>query len=190
MTGTWWAITLRGAAGVLFGVLALAMPGLSLAALVLLFGVYAIVEGGLTLVAAARGAAGRPRWVLLLQGVVSIAAGVVAFALPALTALVLIWLVGLWAMVTGALDVAAAIRLRREIAGEWRLALAGALSIVLGALLMLAPVAGTPGLVLLIGAYALVSGALLVWLGLTVRRRRVRGSRARPRGLTAGGAGR
>ena len=166
----WWAIALRGVAAVIFGILAMAMPGITLAVLVLLFGAYALVEGVFNLVAAIRHRDGEaPWWALVLEGVVSIAAGIAAFVVPGLTALALIYLIGAWAIVTGVLEVVAAIRLRRVITGEWWLAVSGVLSLIFGAFVMLFPGAGALAVVLWIGAYAFIFGLLLVALALRLR---------------------
>jgi uncharacterized membrane protein HdeD (DUF308 family) len=181
LSRNWWAIALRGVAAIIFGVLTFVMPGITLAVLVLLFGAYALVDGIFTLVAVARGQAvdrGEPRWMLVLEGVVSIAAGLVAFLWPGLTTLALVYLIGAWAIVTGVLEVVAAVRLRQQIENEWWLGLSGALSIVFGVLVMAAPGAGALAMVFWIGAYAIVFGALLV--GLAFRLRSVR-SRIEPR---------
>jgi uncharacterized membrane protein HdeD (DUF308 family) len=175
----WWAIALRGVAAIILGVLTFVLPGLSLIVLILMFGAYAIVEGILNVVAAVRR---RPvegsRWLLLLEGLVSIAAGIVTFALPGLTALVLLYVIAAWAIVTGVLEIIAAVRVRKQIAGEFWLILSGVLSVVFGAFLMIAPGAGALALVLWIGAYAVVFGALL--LGLAFRLRRWREDERRP----------
>lgn len=174
----WWALALRGVAAILFGILALIMPGVTLAALVLLFGAYAIVDGVFNIVAAVTGRTGpSPWWALLLAGLVSIGAGLVAFFLPGLTALTLVFLVGAWAVVRGILEILAAIRLRKEIDNEWWLGLSGALSLAFGILVMLAPAAGALAMVLWIGVYALIVGVVLVALGV-----RLRGSRDEARG--------
>jgi uncharacterized membrane protein HdeD (DUF308 family) len=170
LSENWSIVALRGVAAIIFGVLALAMPGITLLALVLLFGGYAIVDGVLNIISAVRGREGRaPWWLLLIEGLVSIAAGVAAFVLPGLTALVLVYIIGAWAIVTGVLEVFAAVRLRREIKNEWWLALSGVLSIVFGALVMYAPGAGALAIVLWIGAYSIVFGALLLGLAFRLR---------------------
>ena len=175
----WWALALRGVAAIIFGVLALVWPGVTLAALILLFGSYAIVEGVFNVIAAVRGRGeDQPWWALLLEGLVSIAAGIVTFALPGLTALALLYVIAAWAVVTGVFAIVAAIRLRRRMTGELWLALSGVLSIVFGVLTMLAPRAGALAVVLWIGAYAVVLGALL--LGLSLRLRGWRAEEARP----------
>jgi uncharacterized membrane protein HdeD (DUF308 family) len=166
----WWAIALRGVVSILFGVLALALPALSLAALILMFGAYALVEGIFNLIAAVRGGdASRRRWVLVLEGLVSIGAGIVTMVMPGLTALVLAYVIAGWALVTGALEIAAAVGLRKEMRGEWALALSGVLSLIFGVLMAAAPAAGALALVLWIGAYSVVFGVLLLALALRLR---------------------
>jgi len=167
----WWAIALRGVTAIIFGALAFVFPALSLFALILMFGAYAIVEGIFNIIAAARSRSGEgPRWLLLLEGLVSIAAGIVTFALPGLTALVLVYVIAAWAMVTGVLEIIAAVRVRKQITGEVWWILSGILSVVFGVLLMIAPGAGALALVLWIGAYAVIFGALLVGLAFRLRR--------------------
>jgi uncharacterized membrane protein HdeD (DUF308 family) len=161
----WWTLAIRGAAAIIFGLLTFFLPGVTLAALILLFAAYAIIDGVFNLVAAFRGhTEERSRWLLAVEGLVSVAAGIVAFAMPGLTALVLVYVIGTWALVTGVLEIVAAIRLRDEIPNEWWLGASGALSVVFGLLLMIAPGAGALALVLWIGAYAILFGALLVGL--------------------------
>ena len=167
----WWAVALRGVAAIVFGGLTLALPGVTLAVLTLLFGGYAVVEGGFNVIAAVRGRGeGPPWWALLLQGIVSIAAGVVTFVVPRLTELALLYMIAAWAVVSGIFAIVAAIRLRR-ITGVMG-ALNGVLSIVFGALTVLAPGAGALSLAWLIGAYAVAFGALLLGLSLRLRRGR------------------
>ena len=175
----WWALALRGVAAMIFGVLALVLPGVTLAVLVLLFGGYALVEGVLNVIAAVRSRGDdQPWWALLLEGLVSIAAGIVAFVVPGVTELALLYIIAAWAIVTGALEIVAAIRLRRRISGEARLVLNGVLSIAFGVLTMLMPGAGALSLAWLIGAYAIVFGALL--LGVSFRLRGSRPQQTRP----------
>jgi uncharacterized membrane protein HdeD (DUF308 family) len=170
----WWLVALRGIAAILFGVLAAIVPGLTLALLVMLFGAYALIEGGFNVVAAVRGATGgRAWWALLLEGLVSLAAGVVAFIMPGLTALALVYLIAAWAIVTGILEIAVAVRLRKHITGEWWLALSGVLSIAFGVLVSLFPGAGALAMVLWIGAYSIIFGILL--LAVAFKLRSVRG---------------
>jgi uncharacterized membrane protein HdeD (DUF308 family) len=174
----WWAIALRGVAAIAFGILALLMPAITIAALILLFGVYAVVEGIFNVIAAVRGQSGAPRWFLLLGGLVSIAAGIIAFVWPGLTAIVLLYVIAAWAIVTGVLEIAAAIRLHNRIRGEGWLVLGGILSVVAGVLMMARPGVGALALVLWIGAYILVLGILHLGLAFRLRSGRVEAEQA------------
>ena len=169
LTRNWWAVALRGLAGILFGIITFVSPGISLAALVLLFGAYAFADGVLSIVSAVRRRGADRWWLLLLQGIVGIGAGVVTVLWPGITALALLLVIAAWALVGGALQVAAAIRLRKVITGEWLLALGGVLTIALGVLLVLFPGPGALALVIWIGAYAFVFGILLLVLGFRLR---------------------
>jgi uncharacterized membrane protein HdeD (DUF308 family) len=162
----WWALVLRGLFAVLFGIMALAWPGITLGALVLLYGAYALADGVFAIAAVMAGrTGGRPWWSLLVEGLVGIAVGIMTFAWPGITALVLLYLIAAWAFVTGIFEIVAAIRLREEIRGEWLLALSGILSILFGLALVVYPGAGALAVVWLIGAYAIAFGALLIALG-------------------------
>jgi uncharacterized membrane protein HdeD (DUF308 family) len=167
----WWVLLLRGLLAILFGILAFAWPGVTLASLVLLFGVYALVDG-VSAVVSALGRRGEQEhwWVLLLEGLVGIGAGLLTLFAPGVTAVVLLLYVAVWAIATGVLEIVAAIRLRKEIEGEWLMALSGVASVVFGVLLMARPGAGALAVLWLIGAYALVFGVLLVALSFRVRR--------------------
>jgi uncharacterized membrane protein HdeD (DUF308 family) len=165
----WWLILLRGIVAILFGVVAFAWPHITLLSLVLVYGVFAIVDGLVALVTAATGGRAVSAWWLVLVGILSIAAGVVAFAWPGITALILILLIGAWAIAHGIVEIAAAIQLRKEIDNEWLLILAGVLSVVFGILVIAAPGAGALGLVWAIAAYAIVFGALLIGFSFRLR---------------------
>ena len=166
----WWALALRGLAAVLFGIMAFAWPGMTLGVLVLLYGAYALVDGVLAIIAAVAGrTSGMPWWALLLEGVMGVTIGILTFAWPGITALVLLYLIAAWAVVTGALEIAAAIRLRKEIRGEWLLALSGIISVLFGIALVINPVGGALAVVWLIGAYAIAFGVLLIALGFRLR---------------------
>jgi uncharacterized membrane protein HdeD (DUF308 family) len=170
----WWAVALRGVAAIVLGILTLALPAISLAAMILLYGAYVLVEGVFNLVAALPGRSGeRPRWLLVLEGLVSVAGGVITLVFPGLTAVVLLYVIAGWALLTGVLEIIAAIRLRQQIEREWRLALSGILSVVFGALVMIFPGAGALAVVVWIGAYAVAFGALLLALAFRLRRARV-----------------
>ncbi len=168
----WWMFAWRGAVALLFGVLALVWPGLTLLWLVALFAAYAFIGGGVSLVAGLRRRGTDDHWWLaLLLGLVSLGAGVIAVVHPDLTALVLVLLMGANAIVTGILDIAIWIRLRKAIRGEWVLMLAGLVSIVFGVLVFLFPGAGALALVWLISLYAIMAGALLLVAAWRARKR-------------------
>lgn len=167
---SWWVPALRGIFGILFGLLALMWPGLTLLTLVALFAAYALLGG----IASVIGAIGHRRvdddwWLPLLLGLVSIGAAIVAVVNPVLTTLVLVMVIAANALVTGVLDIAAAVRLRRELHGEWLLALSGIASVVFGALVFMYPLAGAIALVWLVSVYAIVTGVLLLSLAVRVR---------------------
>ncbi len=166
----WWALALRGLFAILFGVAAFAWPGLTLAALVILFGAYALVDGVFALIAAVRAAEAHARWWLfVLEGLAGIIVGIITFVWPGITALVLLYLIAWWALITGVFEIAAAIRLRKEISREWTLVLGGLASIIFGLLLLYHPGAGALAVVWLIGLYALVFGVLFLMLGFRLR---------------------
>jgi uncharacterized membrane protein HdeD (DUF308 family) len=168
-THNWWTLVLRGLAAVVFGVLAFVWPGITLLALVFLFGAYAITDGVFAIVAGLRGREQERWWLLLIVGILSVIAGLLAFALPGMTAFVLLILIAARAIVTGVFEIVAAIQMRKYITGEWLLALGGVLSFLFGVLLLLNPAAGALAVVWIIGVYAIALGVLQLILGLKLR---------------------
>src|SRR5207342_1982116 len=160
----WWLLLLRGIAGIVFGVLAFAWPGLTLLTLILFYGAFALVDGVLAIIAAITGGAPAPRWWLAIVGLLGIAAGLLTFLMPGLSALVLLFFIAGWAIATGVLQIIGAIQLRKEIDNEWLLILGGAFSVLFGVCMMLAPGAGALALVWVIGIYSVVTGVVLVAL--------------------------
>jgi uncharacterized membrane protein HdeD (DUF308 family) len=168
----WWVLALRGVLGILFGILAFVWPLLTLEVLVLLFGAYSLVDGIFTVVAAFRAHQRESRWwALLLQGIVGIIAGLLIMILPGVAAFALVYFVAAWALITGVLQIAAAIRLREQIENEWMLILGGAASVIFGVLTAVWPAAGLLSLVWLIGAYAIIFGILMLALAFRLRGR-------------------
>ena len=168
----WWAVLLRGLIGVALGVLTFWTPAVSLASLVLVFAAYMLADGVLGIIAAVRAARRHERWGwLVLEGLLDIAAGVVALAWPGLTIIVFVALVAAWAIVSGGTMFLAAFRFNKR-DGRWLMGLAGVLSIIWGVLLAFAPITGALVLTLWIGAYALVFGITLIILALRLRSRR------------------
>jgi uncharacterized membrane protein HdeD (DUF308 family) len=162
---------LRGILAVIFGIMALAWPGLTVASLVIVFAAFALVEGGFAVAAAI---AARKEfddwWVLLLEGLLAIAFGVLTFEHPGITALVLLLYISAWAILSGILRIALAIKLRKEMQGEWLLILAGVAAVLFGLAVMARPEAGAIALAWLIGAFALIEGFALIAFALQVRR--------------------
>lgn len=163
-------LLIRGIVGIVIGFVAFAWPGITIAVLVGIFGVYAVIDGMTNLVLGMTRTPTHGRsWVQLLQGLVGIAAGVMTFLWPVITAFVLVTFIGAWAVVTGVLEIVAAIRLRQVIKGEWLLALSGVLSIVFGVLIFLFPGAGAVGISWALGIYTAAAGMVLVALGIRLR---------------------
>lgn len=162
----WWAVALRGVVAILFGLAALFWPRLTLEALVVCFGAFALVGGMFTVVVALGDRGAHTRWgVLLAEGLVGIAIGLLTFFWPLITALALLYLIATWAIVTGVLEIAVAAWMHRAVGNEWMLLFGGMASLLFGALLAVLPGVGLLALTWLIGVYALVFGVLLVVLG-------------------------
>jgi uncharacterized membrane protein HdeD (DUF308 family) len=166
----WWLVMLRGACAILFGVLTFIWPGITLFTLVLLWGAYALVDGVLAIAAAVTGGNPMPRWWLAIIGLAGIGAGILTFVYPGLTAFILLIFIAVWAIVLGIFEIYGAIKLRKEIEGEWLLILNGALSIVFGLVLLYRPAAGALAVVWIIGAYAVILGIIYVMFGLKMRK--------------------
>jgi len=159
----WWMLLIRGIVAVLFGLAAIVWPGLTALVLVYLFGAFAFVDGIVAVVVSMQERAIVPRWwVLLIEGIVGILIGILTFFSPAVTALALLYLIAVWAIITGILEIAAAFSMRRALVLEWTLAIAGILSILLGILLAIQPASGILAVVWIIGIYAIVFGVLLI----------------------------
>ncbi|WP_424811143.1 HdeD family acid-resistance protein [Roseococcus sp. YIM B11640] len=158
----WWLILLKGICAVIFGVLTFAWPGVTIITLVMLYGIYALVDGVFSLWAAVGGGGQTSRWWLALVGVMGLLAGLIAIFLPGMTAILLLWCIAAWAIVTGIFQIMGAISLRKQIDNEWALIAAGALSVALGIFMMIQPAAGALALVFVIGAYAILYGLLLI----------------------------
>lgn len=169
LTRNWWVFLVRGILAILFGIVAWIWPDLTVTVLVVLFGAYALVDGIFAIVAAITSGEGG-RWLpLLLLGLAGIAVGIMTFLWPDITAVALITIIGVWAIIIGVMQIVAAIQLRRRIEGEWALGLAGLAAIVFGAIVVIFPGSGAIALVWLIGIYAIFFGILLVALAFRLR---------------------
>lgn len=170
LTKNWWLILLRGICAILFGVLTFIWPGVTLFTLVLLYGAFALADGIFALAAAITGGTATSRWWLAIVGLLGIAAGVVTFLWPGMTAVVLKLFIAGWAIAIGVMQIIGAIQLRKEIDNEWLLIAGGVLSVIFGLILLLQPGVGVLALLFTIGAYAILYGILLVSFSLRLRR--------------------
>ena len=166
----WWLLLLKGLCAIAFGVLAFVWPGVTLVTLILFYGAFALVDGVIAILAAIMGGAPAPRWWLAVVGLFGIAAGVVTFLWPGMTALVLLIFIAAWAIATGIMQIIGAIRLRKEIDNEWLLVAGGVVSVIFGVVLLAQPGAGALALIFVIGAYAIIYGILLVAFALRLRK--------------------
>lgn len=167
---SWWLIALRGVLGIVFGILAIAWPGITLAVLILFFGAYMFVDGAFALASAIRFRHERERWLpLLVEAILGLAVGVVTFLWPGITALAWVFTIAAWAFVTGVLGLVGAFRLRGALGAEILLGLSGIVSIVFGLAMAALPLIGLVVWVLLVGVYAIAFGVLLLIVGLRLR---------------------
>jgi uncharacterized membrane protein HdeD (DUF308 family) len=159
----WWTMALRGLFAVIFGIIALVAPGIALLAFIYVFAAYAIVDGGIAVITAIqeRDLIYRWGWVLF-EGILSILVGIIAFANPGITALVLLYFIAAWAIVTGIMEIAAAFAISEFVSREWLLALAGIVSIAFGVILFVHPGAGILSILWLVGIYGIVFGLLFI----------------------------
>ena len=170
MMSNWWVLLVRGVLAILFGIAAYAWPGMTLGTLVTLFAVFIFVDGIFDVFHAFSGRKEDERWwVLLLEGLLGITIGFIAYQAPELTAMVLILYIAFWALSTGVLRIILAVRLRKEIEGEWWLALAGLVNVVFGVFMMAHPGAGALAVLWVIATWSIVGGIFLVILSFKVK---------------------
>jgi uncharacterized membrane protein HdeD (DUF308 family) len=169
MIGNWWALALRGVFAILFALIAFFWPGITAAALIILFGASALVDGVFALVAGLRAARHHGRsGALLLEGILNILIGIVVFLWPGPALVALIYLIAIWAVVSGIAMIAAGIALIRH-SGEWLLVLSGIISVLLGIVLFVQPAAGVVALSWWLGFYALLFGIVLLSAAFRIR---------------------
>jgi uncharacterized membrane protein HdeD (DUF308 family) len=169
LIGNWWMLALRGMLAILFAIIAIAWPWTTAAALILLFGAYAFVDGIFALVAGLRAARRHSRsWPLPVEGIFNIVIGIIVFLLPGPALVALVYLIALWAIITGVALMAVGIALIRH-SGEWLLVVSGLLSIVLGIVLFVQPGAGVVALSWWLGVYALLFGIILLSAAFRIR---------------------
>lgn len=166
----WWLFLIRGLLGLALGVLAILFPGATLAVAVLLVGAYLIVDGIVTIAKAVQiMRADAHWWVLLLEGILSLAVGLAIFVWPGLSILSFAYLVGYWAIITGVLAVVTAFRLRTHIAGEVLYVLFGIVSVIFGIFVLFAPALGLAYIVVMIAIYGFVMGVIMIGLAFRAR---------------------
>ena len=170
MSRYWWVVLLRGVLAVVFGIVALTYPGMTLASLVLFFAAFALVDGISNVLHAFSGRKNNESWwVMLLEGLLGITFGVITFQAPAITAMVLLLYIGFWAVASGVLRIILAVRLRNEIEGEWWMVLGGLVSILFGFTMVARPAAGALAVLTLIGFWSIATGIFLVFVSFKVK---------------------
>jgi len=165
----WWVLALRGALAIVFGVLVFFWPEAYWIVLVSIFAAFAMLDGALALATVFTGGAQGRWWALMLEGLLGIAIGVLTLIWPEITMLALLYFIAAWAIVTGVFEVVAAIELRKEIEGEWLLALSGVLSVLFGVALVALPGPGFVAIAWLIASYSIAFGVLMLALGFRLR---------------------
>lgn len=166
----WWVPVIRGIAAIVFGVIAFVYPGLTIATLVLFFGAWVLIDGIFRVIGAIGHRGSDPDWGWqIVIGIVGIIIGLLTFHAPQVTALALVVYIAAWALMIGATEIAFAIKVRREIKGEWFLILMGLASIIFAVLLLWNPIAGAAAVIWLIAWYAIVLGILAIFFGFRLR---------------------
>jgi uncharacterized membrane protein HdeD (DUF308 family) len=164
------SLILRGVLAVAVGIIALAWPKVTVLALVIVFAVYAFIAAGLEAVRAFSSRKAGPVFGYLLLGLVDLAAGVIALAWPGPTALVLVLIVGIWAITAGVMEIAAAFAAGEPAGTRALFILGGLISVAFGVVLCARPGIGAVALALLFGLFNLIFGIWLVVQGIELRR--------------------
>jgi len=167
----WGWIALRGVAALIFGVLALIWPLLTIVLLAVMWGAFMFADGVFSLMASwDLHKKGVRWWPYLLYGLLGLATGVLTLLWPGITAFILLYIIAFWALIGGIAQITAAIRLRKEIVDEWALILTGVISVLFGLLVLFRPLPGVVAIAWMVGIYAIISGVLSLMLAIKVRR--------------------
>lgn len=169
----WWIFLLRGIFGVILGLMALLMPGVTFTTLIIFLGAYLLIDGIFSIVAAINARKTMDSWGwYLASGLLGIIVGLLTFRNPFATALALLYLIAFWVLIAGIVEIVMAIRLRKEIRGEGWYIVGGLLTIIFGILILVNPIAGALTLTMIFGIYALVFGILLIYLSFQLKKRK------------------
>ena len=166
----WWIVLLRGIIAILFGIAVLALPGLALLVAASFFAAYALIDGIIAVVVAFQERNVAPNWwILLIEGLIGIIIGALAFIFPGRTLIVIVYIIAIWAILTGVAELGSAFMMGRSIGREWMLAIGGIISIILGVLFFIDPINALRTILLIVGIYAIIFGILLIIRGIRFR---------------------
>lgn len=169
----WWLFLLRGIFGVILGLLALFMPGVTFTTLIIFLGAYLLIDGIFSIIAAVKARKTLDAWGwYLASGILSLLVGILTFKNPFATGLALLYLIAFWVIVAGLIEIVMAIRLRKEIKGEGWYIVGGLLTIAFGVLILVNPIAGALTLTMIFGVYALILGIMLIYLAIKLKQRK------------------
>jgi len=178
----WWAVALRGVFAIIFALIAFFWPGATLLSFVLFFSAYMLVDGVFGIVAGVRAASNHQRWgLLVLEGILNILVGIIAFIMPGLTLVFFVTLMAVWSLITGILMIVAAFKLNPAYGRGW-LIFSGIVSVLFGIALLVAPLIGAVVLTWWLGAYAMAFGIALLVLAFKLRGRKDPTTGTAPRG--------
>ena len=171
MARNWWTLLIRGIIAILFGLgILFVWPGFVVATLVLVFGIYGIVDGVFSIYLGIRHRDYPRWWLVVLEGVVSIIAGIVVLAYPGLALLTFLYVVAFWAIINGVLEIIRALQLRKEVDGEWMMIFGGVLSVIFGVLMLLGnPVTNVEMLLWVFGGLMIGFGVIMIILAFRVK---------------------
>lgn len=165
----WWAVLIRGILALILGILIIAVPPIvTLAVLIIFLGAYFLVDGIFAIISAFS-SKHQHKWVLIVEGILGIIIGIIVFVWPVMTALVLLFLIAIWAVVTGIMEIVfAGVNWNRG-QGKWWLLIGGILSLVLGIIMFAQPAAGALALIIFVEIYLILFGIMLIALSIWLK---------------------